>query len=36
MADRPHEDLGTTAAPLVFAGVLVVLVIIGAILAIVG
>jgi hypothetical protein len=34
MSDQPPEDLGTTAAALLFAGGLVVLVIIGAVLAI--
>ena len=36
MSNRPPEGLGTTAAPLVFAGVLIVIVIIGAVLAIIG
>ena len=35
MSDHPREDLGTIAA-LVFAGLLVVLIIIGAVLAIAG
>ena len=35
MPDRSPDNLGTTAAPLVFAGVLIVIVIIGAVLAIV-
>jgi hypothetical protein len=36
MQDQPPEDLGTIVASLVFAAMLVVLVVIGAVLAIVG
>ena len=34
ISDQPPDDPGTTAAQLVFAGVLVILIIIGAVLAI--
>jgi hypothetical protein len=36
MSDQPPEDLGSIAASLVFAGVLVILVIIGVVLLIAG
>jgi hypothetical protein len=36
MSDQPREDLGSLVASLVFAGLLVVLVIIGVVLLIVG